>query len=217
MSRVSTNHLTIQLTFPKSVYPGQSITIQAATTAKSNGRIIRVSIDIFSLLDKQLVKIASQTILTDMTVRSGDDWETSLLVFIPTNAQRGPLIGTVTEIWQVWQEARQETSNYYSSYYGTPYYTPYCSYYQDHVYYAQSYPYYNSYTYNAQQYVRHPSGFIDLRTSPPTLRYVYEPSYACEPVPYYGPNYVPNYAASYAPQASSEQTFLFTYVLGCQP
>jgi hypothetical protein len=223
-SRVSTNHLTVQLTFPKSVYPGQSVNILATTTARSNGRIIRFTIDIFSLFDKQLVRLTSQAIATDMTVTSGDSWKTSLVVFIPPNAQAGPLIGTVTEVWQVWQEARQEPSNYYSnyysSYYGTPNYAPYCSHYQDQRYYAQNYPYYDNQVYGTQEYIRYPSGFIALRTSPPTLRYTYVPSYQCGPAPYYGSNYAPNYpnyAVNYAPQASSKQTFFLTYVLGYYP
>jgi len=199
---VSTDHMTVQLTFPDSVYPGQSITIKATTNAKSNGRIIRLSIDIFSfsLVDNQLTRLASQTIVTDEVVKSGDNWQSSLVVVIPTYAPPGPLIGTLTEVWQVWRGAVQETPNYYSDYYSSCYCRPYSNY--PYYYSGPSYRTY-TYTYNTHEYVRYPSGFTVLRTTPHdyALRYTYEPAL------YYPP--------SHAPQVSSEQTFPLTYVLRC--
>lgn len=117
---VSTDHFTVQFSFPESADPGNAITISTITTAKSNGRIVSLTIDVFSYVDNQLVKSASEAIATDKDVGSGDNWQTSLVVVIPTNAQRGPLFGTVTEVWQ-------EASNYYSSDYSSNYYANYNS------------------------------------------------------------------------------------------
>lgn len=221
-STVSTDHLTVEFTFPYSADLGQSITISATSTAKSNGRIIRFSIDIFSYVDKQLVRLASRTIVTDTIVRVGDNWQTWLQVVVPTNAQRGPLMGTVTEVWQ-------ETSTYY-------YYTSYCSYspqnyyrYYSQNYYPQNYPYYSTYdTCNTQQYLCSRNGITALRISPQSHTqpsYVYKPSYLCQPSYVYKPSYVcqPSYvpqtascySPDYATQVSSQQTFTLTYVLGC--
>jgi len=208
-STVSTNHMMVQLTFPYLAYPGQSITIYATTTAKSNGRIIRFSIDLFYLNDNQLVKLVSQTIVKDTTVRSGDDWQTRLIVSIPTNALGGRLIGTATEVWQVWWQPTVYP-DYYSPYYGTPYYyTSYCPYYQDRGYYAQNYPFYNTYTRKTQteSYLNE----FAVRMSPDRQRYVYQRAYMCEPALYYGSRDV----TDYPPQVTSKQTFLLTYLVGC--
>jgi hypothetical protein len=122
-SAVSTEHLTVQLTFPESTDPGQTITISATTTAKSNGKIVSLTIEIFSYADKQLVKVASESPVKDKSVHSGDAWQTPLSVVVPTGTQRSAMIGTVTEVWE-------ETTTYYygPSYYGAyawPYYPSY--------------------------------------------------------------------------------------------
>jgi len=140
--------LTVQLTFPESADPGQSVTISATTTAKSNGKMVSLTIEVYSYADKQLAKVASETVVRDKKVRSGDTWQTSLTAVIPTNAERAAMVGTVTEVWE-------ETSYYSSSYYRPCYYYypyyPYC-----HPY----YPYNLSYPYDYSMYY-----------------YVYEPSY----------------------------------------
>jgi len=216
-STVWTNHLKVQFFFPASAYPGQHVPISATATVKSSGRIVRYSIDISSYAGKQLVKIASQTIVSDKTVRSGETWQSLLMVVIPTNTQRGQLVGTVTEIWE-------ETSNYYPSHCGKPNCrTSYCPYYQDLGYYAQNYAYYSTYTYSydAQNYV----GCSNRLTAPldsaqdHMLRsvcqpaYSYGPSYGCEGARHYSSNCAPDYGSSTTTQ--SGQGVLLTSILGC--
>jgi hypothetical protein len=140
-STVTTSHFSVSLVFPTSASPGQSEQISATTTATSSANIISVTIDISSYVNGLPVKLASQTILGSTTVQSGAKWQTLLTVNIPADAQPGPLIGTITEVWQ--------NPNYYSSYYGTPYYY---TYYYTVPYYTGNYPYYyNTYQYNMPQ------------------------------------------------------------------
>jgi hypothetical protein len=223
---ISTDHFTVQFTFPESADPGNTITVSAITTAKSNGRIVSLTADVFSYVDSQLVKSASETIATDRDVGSGDNWQTSLTVVVPTNVQRGPLIGVVTEVWQ------EETNYYYSNYYSDHYFN-YCL-----NYYRSLYPNYDN-TGKATRTTDNTQTYPITQTYPPvstpdnyttTLqnylsqsrhanqpRYLYEPSQVCEPAPYYGPNYGPYYAPSYTTQVSSEQTFPLTYILATTP
>ena len=222
VTSVSTDHFTVQFTFPESVDPGNAITVSTITTAKSNGRVVSLTVDVFSYVDGQLIKSASETIATDKDVRSGDNWQTSLTVAIPNNAQRGPLIGTVTEVWQ-------DEVNYYSNYYSDDY-SRYCwNYYRSHYRNydttriapqttdtPQTYP-------TTQTYPALPTPYVNYTTALQNItsqsryeyqpRYVYEPSYVCEPAPYYGPYYAPNYAT----QVSSEQVFPLTYILATTP
>lgn len=221
---VSTAHVSVQLTFPYSADPGQAISVSAAVTANSHGRMIRFSIDIFSYVNGQLVRLASETILTNTNVRVGDNWQAWLPLVVPANAQRGPLIGRATEVWQ-------ETSYYY--YYGQVADSSYC--YQDRNYYLQNYYYLQNlqpqncypqsracYTYDTYSISGYPlpqDRIITLRT--PTQGYgqrwvyesarVYQPSYVCQPAAYYGPDQAPSYAS----RISSQQTFQLTYISGC--
>ena len=227
ITSVSTDHFTVQFTFPESADPGNTITISTITTANSNGRIVSLTIDVFSYVGNQLVKSASGTIATDKDVGSGDNWQTSLAVVIPTNAQRGPLIGTVTEVWQ-------EASNYYSSDYSSNYYPNYYSnYYSAYCsdYYRNYYPNYelphrryrrlraiadtpgyrgiSSHHPASDNYTAAMQGYLnqDRSVNQPRYvyqqRYVYQPSYLCEPASYYGPNNVPYYGPNYAPYYAS--------------
>jgi hypothetical protein len=150
-STISTAHMSIYLVFPTSAYPGQTETISANTTATSSGIIVSFSIDVFALIDGQLMKIASQTIVANAYVAVGEEWRSSLVVAIPADAQRSALlIGTITEVWQ-------QAPNYYSSYYVTRYYnTPYCT---------HNSQYYN-YNYNTQQQIR----LLRQAAAPETVR-----------------------------------------------
>jgi hypothetical protein len=142
-STVSTAHMSVYLVFPTSVYPGQTETISANTTATSSGTIVSFSIGVFALIDGQLMKIASQTIVANAYVAVGEKWRSSLVVAIPADAQSALLTGTITEVWQ-------QAPSYYSSYHVTPYYNmPYYT--QNSQYYNSNYQYYNS-NYNSQYY-----------------------------------------------------------------
>jgi len=154
-SSVTTEHLTVQLVFPESADPGQTVTVSATTTARSKAKVVSLSIEIFSYVDKQLVRTASATVVKDKQVRSRDAWQTSLAVVVPTSAARGAMIGTVTEVWE-------ETTTYYAPYYYAPYYWPY-------------YPYYRPYPYNYTVYycVYEPSYLVTQKSSQQTVPLMY--------------------------------------------
>lgn len=140
-STVSTAHMSVYLVFPTSAYPGQTETISANTTATSSGTIVSFSIGVFALIDGQLMKIASQTIVANAYVAVGEKWRSSLVVAIPADAQSALLTGTITEVWQ---QAPSYSSYHVTSYYNMPYYT-------------QNSQYYNyNYNYNTQQQIRLP-------------------------------------------------------------
>ena len=148
---VSSDHLTVQFSFPDSAEPGKTITVSAATTAKASKKVNKLSIEVFAYVDKQLVKEAEATVLENKKVRSGDTWQTTLIVTVPVGAERSAMIGTVTEVWE-------ETTSYYSPYYSWPFY-PYYPY--------GPYPYGSYYPYDP--YRPYPLNY--------TIRYVYEPSF----------------------------------------
>jgi hypothetical protein len=154
VTTVSTDHFTVQFTFPESADPGNSIAMSITTIAKSSGKVDNLSIEVFAYVNRQLAKTTSTTVLKSKQVGSGNTWQTTLTVTIPPNADRSVMVGTVTETWE-------EMSSYYNSYGYLPYDTSY-PYYMSYPYYPYypSYPYYNpSYPYNT------------------TMYYVYEPSY----------------------------------------
>lgn len=151
---VSTDHLTVQFTFPEAADPGKTITISVTTTAKATKKVSSLSIEVFTYVDRQLARVGAATILKDQRIRSGDTWQTALVVSIPPNAQRSTMIGTVSEVWE-------ETTSYgYSPYYFLPYY-PY-------------YPSYPPYPYNYTIfYVYEPSYVVAQKSSQQTLPLTY--------------------------------------------
>jgi len=156
---VSSDHLTVQFTFPESADPGKTITISATTTARANKKVNSLSIEVFTYVDQQLAKVATATVLKEQKIRSGDTWQTTLAVTIPLNAQRSTMIGTVTEVWE-------ETTSYYSSSYYLPYY-PYYPYYPYD-------PYYPPYPYNYTIfYVYEPSYVVTEKSSQQTVPLTY--------------------------------------------
>jgi len=148
---ISTDHFTVQLTFPESADPGDTITVSATTTAKSSGEVDNLSIEVFAYVNRQLAKAASATVLTNKQVNSDNTWQNTLTVAIPPNADRSVMIGIVTETWE-------DVSSYYGSYGYLPYY-PY---------------YYPSYPNNpATYYVYEPSYVTVQKSSQQTLSLTY--------------------------------------------
>jgi outer membrane murein-binding lipoprotein Lpp len=148
VTTISTDHFTVQLTFPESADPGNTITISTTTTAKSSGQVDNLSIEVLAYVNRQLAKATSATVLTNRQVRSGNTWQTTLTVTISPNADRSVMVGIVTETWE-------EMSSYYNSYGYLPYYYP-------------SYPY--NYTVH---YVYEPSYVTIEKSSQQTLPLTY--------------------------------------------
>ena len=88
VTSVSTDHFTVQFTFPESADPGNTIVMSVTTTAKSSGKVDNLSIEVFAYVNRQLAKTTSTTVLTSKQVQSGNSWQTTLSVTIPPNADR---------------------------------------------------------------------------------------------------------------------------------
>jgi hypothetical protein len=159
VTTVSTDHFTVQFTFPESADPGNTITISTTTTAKSSGQADNLSIEVLAYLNRQLAKTTSTTILTNQQVQSGKTWQTTLTVIIPPNADRSVMVGIVNETWE-------EISSYYNSYGYLPYYQSY-----PNSYPYQSYP--NSYPYYPYNYVNEPPYATVQKSSQQTLPLTY--------------------------------------------
>jgi len=151
VTTVSTDHFTVQLTFPESADPGNTITITTTTTAKSSGEVDNLSIEVFSYVNRQLAKATSATVLTNSQVYTGNTWQNTLTVTIPPNADRSVMVGIVTEAWE-------DVSSYYGSYGYLPYYP----------YYYPSYP--DNFT---MYYVYEPSYVTVQKSSQQTLPLTY--------------------------------------------
>ena len=150
VTTISTDHFTVQLTFPESADPGNTITISTTTTAKSSGQVDNLSIEVLTYVNRQLAKATSATVLTNRQVYSGNTWQTTLTVTIPPNADRSVVVGIVTETW--------EEMSSYGSYGYLPYY-PY---------------YYPSDPYNfTMYYVYEPSYVTVQKSSQQTLSLTY--------------------------------------------
>ena len=128
VTTASTEHFTVQFTFPASANPGNTITISTIATAKASVTVISLSIDIFAYTNQQLTKATSTTILSDKEVSSGTNRQTTLTVAIPPNTNRSMMIGTVTEVWKETTTSSNYPSNYWQ--------------YQHYPYYQYYYPYY---------------------------------------------------------------------------
>lgn len=158
VTTISTDHFTVEFTFPESTDPGKTITISTVTTAKVSKHVDNLSVEILAYVNRQLAEVATATVLTDRQVHSGNTWQTTLTVTIPQNIDRSMMIGTLTEVWE-------ETSSYYQSYGYWPYY-PY--YYPSHRHYYDS----DSYNYTVY-YVYAPSYVTVQKSSQQTLPLTY--------------------------------------------
>jgi len=152
-SVITTEHMNVQFSFPDSADPGQTITVTATSTARSSAKVISLLIEIYAYVDRQLVRAASETVLANKQVRSGNSWQSTLSVTVPYAAQRSAIIGTVKEIWE-----ERTTTYYYSSMPFWPY-SPY-------------YPPYPPYNYTAY-YVYTPSYVVTEKSSQQTTPLTY--------------------------------------------
>jgi hypothetical protein len=151
VTSVSTDHFTVQFTFPESADPGDTITISTITTAKASEQVHSLSIGVFAYVNGQLTQTTSAVVLSDREVRTGSTWQTTLTMTVPPNTSRSMMIGTVTEVWE-------ETSSYYNSYAHWPY----------QPYYYPPYP--HDY---AMYYVYEPSYITVQKSSQQTLPLTY--------------------------------------------
>jgi len=170
ISNISTSNFDITLTFPSSEVPDNSVTISFNANSKNYVRVKEMVFKV-SVHDKSgnLREIFSETIIENSRLDKGDTIQKSFSFRIPGDAQRGALIGEVSET-----TGPRTYSSYYSFYpsyynYGYDYSStyPYAYYY----YYPYSYePYYYSPYYYEPYYYSTSRESVDFKIT--SLTYV---------------------------------------------
>lgn len=126
-------HFDIAYTFPKTTRPGDSIMISASAVAKSQIRIVDLSVQVLVYMESgDLQSIGSTSLAKDQYVSTGERFSKDLMVTIPANTPR-------SELATIFSETTSPSYSYYSYYYPSYYY------YYGHAYWY--YPYYYSYYY----------------------------------------------------------------------
>lgn len=157
---VNLTYLTVQLSFPSQVMPGDSVGVNIQATAKQNIASLALAAQIYYSDGVNLHQLASSTFNSN-SMSSGGSFSKQIQFTVPQDAPRTSLVATLTE------NVKTAYVNYYYypaynySYYPNCYYdhhnahycqynytSPYCYYDSYYGYYCQySYMAYPSYTY----------------------------------------------------------------------
>jgi hypothetical protein len=136
-------YLTVQLTYPTEVLPGDSITVNIQATAKSRINSASLTAQIFYADTSSLHQLTSATLSSNYYMNSGSTISKQIQFTIPANAPRTSLVALLTEKVQTAYAAYY----YYPRYYNYSY--PYCYYYYGYYNYDcyYGYTYYPTYSY----------------------------------------------------------------------
>jgi len=118
--------MTVQLSYPSEVLPGQSLTVNLQSKATDNFKLVSLTVNVYYATAKSLRLIVSETISKDVTLRKGDQISRDFQFAVPSDAPRTSLVALISE------KVRLTYYDYSYSYF-YPYYYPYWNY---------SYPYY---------------------------------------------------------------------------
>jgi hypothetical protein len=135
-------YLTVQLTYPSEVLPGDSVTVNIQATAKSRINSASLTAQIFYPDTSSLHQLASTTLTSNYYMNSGSSLSKQIQFTIPTNAPRTSLVAVLTEKVQA---VYASYYYYYPAYHNYSY--PYCYYYGYYDYCYYSYTYYPAYSY----------------------------------------------------------------------
>jgi hypothetical protein len=134
-------YLTVQLTYPTEVLPGDSVTVNIQATAKSRINSASLTAQIFYPDSSSLHQLASATLSSNYYMNTGSALSKQIQFTIPTNAPRTSLVAVLTEKVQ----AVYASYYYYPAYYNYSY--PYCYNYYGYYDYCYNYTYYPAYSY----------------------------------------------------------------------
>lgn len=139
---VNLTYLTVQLSYPSEVIPGDSVTVNLQATARNYLDYVSLAAQIFYADGSSLHQLASATISNSNYMNSGNSLTKQIQFTVPQDAPRTSLIAGLTE-----NVRRFSYSYYYSPFYYN-YSSPYCYYYPDYYYYYNGYcGYYYNYNY----------------------------------------------------------------------
>jgi regulator of replication initiation timing len=157
-------YLTVQLSYPSQVMPGDSVTINLQATAKQNIASLSLAAQVYYSDGTNLHQLASATFNSDY-MNNGGSFSKQIQFTVPQDAPRTSLFTTLTEDvktayvnyyyypaynYSYSPYCYYDQHHYYCQYYYTGYYnysSPYCNYDQYYGYYCQYYMAYPSYTY----------------------------------------------------------------------
>jgi len=154
---VNLTYLTVQLSFPSQVMPGDSVGVNIQATAKQNVASLALAAQIYYSDGVNLHELASSTFNSN-SMSSGGSFSKQIQFTVPQDAPRTSLVATLTE------NVKTAYVNYYYypaynySYYPNCYYDHHNAYYCQYNY-TSPYCYYDSYYgYNCQySYMAYPS------------------------------------------------------------
>jgi hypothetical protein len=138
-SNVSLSHLSVQLTYPSVVLPGQPVTINVMAQAKDSFQLTSLSLQVYLAGQNNLRQLTSATVAQNMMMSSGNQINKQLQVTVPSDAIRTSLVALVTE---------SANSQYAYSYATYPWNSDGSGMYGNYLNgngYGYGYPYYSSY------------------------------------------------------------------------
>lgn len=149
---VNLTYLTVQLTYPSQVNPGDSVTVNIQASPKSSFSSASLTAQVFYATGADLHQLTSAT-LSNNYASSGSSFSKQVQFTVPQDAPRTSLVAILTEKVQL----AYATYYYYPAYYNSS--SPYC-YYDPHWGYdcQYSYTYYGNYGYG---YMNYPSYSYD--------------------------------------------------------
>ena len=142
---VNLAYMSVQVSFPSEVLPGDSVTVSLQANSKSNANVATLTATIYYADGTNLHQLASATLGNNYYMSSSGTLSKQIQFSIPQDAPRTSLIAILSENVQV---AYYSYSYYYPSYYYYNYSSPYC-YYYPYCYNDYGYAYYPSYSYSS--------------------------------------------------------------------
>ncbi len=141
-------YLSVQLSYPSQVVPGDSVTVNLQASAKNSMNTVALDLQIFYSDGNTLHQLAWTTVSNNNNnyMNSGNSLSKQIQFTIPLDAPRTSLIAALTEKVQ---------TAYYSYYYYPAYYnysSSNCNYYPDYYYYYYGYCSYYGYAYPSYSY-----------------------------------------------------------------
>jgi hypothetical protein len=141
-SSLTLTYLTVQLTYPSEVLPGDSVTLNIQATARSRINSASLTAQVYYPDSSTLHQLASATLSSNYYMNSGSSLSKQVQFNIPQDVPRTSLVAVLTEKVQT---VYASYYYYYPSRYNYSY--PYCYYYYDHYCYY-GYAYYPTYSYS---------------------------------------------------------------------
>ena len=137
-STVNLSHLSVQLTYPSQVVPGQSAIINLTALAKDSFQLTSLTVQVYLADQNNLQQLLSATVAQNIVMPSGNQIVKQFQVTVPSDAPRTSLVALVTESVSILPSS-------YSYPYAYPNWNGYGNWYGYGSYlYSSSYPYYYS-------------------------------------------------------------------------